>query len=184
MRAISYTVFALAVLAQWAIPLSQIRSHERTLENGSLIMLRCTAPDPYDLLRGRFLAVVPQQRSAPAVGDAQLQRGQEVFAVLVPGKDGAAMVSELSPVRPTSGDFIRVKVRGSGTSRHYYFDWPFDRFYLNERLAPKADKWFAENIGKANGIMAEVRVLNGNAVLEDLSLDGKRFREILKTREM
>jgi hypothetical protein len=61
-------------------------------------------------------------------------------------------------------------------------DWPFDRFYVNEKLAPEADKWFAENIRSTQGITAEVRVLNGRAVLEDLSLDGKPFREILKAR--
>ena len=32
------------------------------------------------------------------------------------------------------------------------------------------------------GIIAEVRVLNGRAVLADLTLDGKPFREILKER--
>ncbi len=37
-------------------------------------------------------------------------------------------------------------------------------------------------IRSAKGIIAEVRVLSGRAVLADLSLDGKPFREILKQR--
>ena len=63
-------------------------------------------------------------------------------------------------------------------------EWPFSRFYLNEKLAPEADRWFAENIRSSQGIIAEVRLLNGRAVLADLSFDGKPFREILKEREI
>ena len=37
-------------------------------------------------------------------------------------------------------------------------------------------------MGSDKGIIAEVRVLKGRAVLADLSLDGQSFREILKQR--
>lgn len=182
MKTLPLIIFSLAALAQWAVPLAQIRTHERTLAQGTLIKLKCAAPDPYDPLRGRFLAVSPEQRSAPSAGGAKLERGQHVYATLVTGADGLAKVSGLSLVPPASGEFIRVKAGWNDGENSYRMDWPFNRFYINEKLAPEADKWFAENIRSAQGIVAEVRVLDGRAVLEDLSLDGRPFREILKER--
>ncbi len=181
MKLLSWIIFGLTALAQWAAPLAQISSHEQVLTQGTLIKLKCTAPDPYDPLRGRFLAVRPEQREAPAPKDMLVPSGATVYGLLSTGPDGLATVASLSLTPPASGDYIRLK------STYTYGDktqlqWPFDRFYINEKLAPEADQWFAENIRSAKGITAEVRVLNGRAVLADLSLDGKPFREILKAR--
>jgi hypothetical protein len=181
MKTLPFLIFGLAVLAQWAAPLSQIWTHEQVLAHGTLIKLKCTAPDPYDPLRGRYLAVLPEQRQATVPMRMKLKPGTQVYVVLTDGADGFTTISALSLTPPASGVYLRVK---SG----YVYDnkanivWPFDRFYLNEKLAPEADTWFAENIRTAKGITAEVRVLNGRAVLEDLSLEGKSFREILKER--
>lgn len=182
MKTLPFIIFGLAALAQWSVPLAQIRAHERTLTQGTLVRIKCAAPDPYDPLRGRYLAVRPEQRDAPAAKAVKLQRGQHVYAVLTPGADGLTKVSSLDLTPPADGNFIRVKAGWSTGTDHYRIEWPFGRFYLNEKLAPEADKWFAENIRSTKGIIAEVRVLDGRAVLADLSLDGKPFREILKER--
>lgn len=181
MKTLPLIIFAIAALAQWAAPLSQIWTHEQTLTQGTLIKLKCSAPDPYDPLRGRYLAVRPEQREVSVPADMKLQRGMQVYATLTTGADGLATISSLSLTPPISGDYIRLK-SGYVYSEKANIDWPFERFYINEKLAPEADKWFAENIRSAKGIIAEVRVLNGRAVLADLSLDGKPFREILKER--
>jgi len=181
MKTLPFLIFGIAVLAQWAAPLSQIWTHEKVLTQGTLIKLKCTAPDPYDPLRGRYLAVRPNQNEAAVSAGVELQQGAQVYAVLVTGADGFATVSSLSPTPPASGDYLRVR-SGYVYDHKARIEWPFDRFYVNEKLAPEADKWFAENIRSTQGITAEVRVLNGRAVLEDLSLDGKSFREILKAR--
>lgn len=181
MKALPLLIFALTALAQWAAPLAQIWTHEQTLAKGTLIKLKCTAPDPYDPLRGRYLAVRPDQSEADVPEGAKLERGMSVYATLTTGTDGLATVTHLSMTPPASGDFVRVKA-GYAYDKKAGFEWPFDRFYINEKLAPEADEWFAENIRKARGVVAEVRVLNGRAVLADLSLDGKSFREILKER--
>ncbi len=181
MKTLSFLIFGLAVLAQWAAPLSQIWTHEKVLTRGTLIKLKCGAPDPYDPLRGRYLAVRPDQRDAAVPAGMKLERGMHVYGTLTPGADGLATISSLSLTPPSTGEYLRLK-SGFVYENKASIEWPFDRFYLNEKLAPEADKWFAENIRSDKGIIAEVRVLNGRAVLEDLSLDGKPFREILKAR--
>ena len=181
MKTFPFIIFSIAVLAQWAAPLSQIWTYEQVLTQGTLIKLKCQAPDPYDPLRGRYLAVRPVQQEATVPTGMKFQVGTTVYAQLVSGADGLSTISGLSLTPPVGGDYIRLKA-GWVYNEKMSFEWPFDRFYVNEKLAPEADKWFAENIRSTQGITAEVRILDGRAVLEDLSLDGKPFREILKAR--
>ncbi len=181
MKVFSYIIFGFAALAQWAIPLAQIWTQEQTLAKGTLIKLNCAAPDPYDPLRGRFLAVRPTQFQVALHGDINLPMGAFFYGALSTGADGLATVTSVSLTPPGSGDYIRLKSTYSyndGLS----FQWPFNRYYLNEKLAPGADRWFAETARGDKRTIAEVRVLNGRAVLAGLSLDGKPIHELLKER--
>lgn len=181
MKSLPLILFILVSLAQWAAPLSQIAKYERTLAQGTLIRLKCTAPDPYDPLRGRYLAVRPDQDEAGIAKGAQLRAGQSVYASLQTTEDGLTTLHELHALPPTEGDYVRVIFNWESDDKAK-ITWPFDRFYLNEALAPEADLWFAESIRDAKGIIAEVRIHHGLAVLENLSFDGKSFRDILKER--
>ena len=180
MKSLPLVLFALTVLAQWAVPLAAVRQHERVLAEGALIRLKCTAPDPYDPLRGRYLAVRPEIQEAPTTPEQMPPRGS-AYALLEVGTDGIATVTRIERERPASGRFVRVHVRWA-SSDAVHFEWPFDRYYLNEKLAPEADRWLAESLRSAKGVLAEVRVLDGRAVLADLTLDGKSFRSHLQER--
>ena len=182
MKMVPLILFGLTVVGQWAVPLAQIRAHEQILAQGALIRLKCSAPDPYDPLRGRYLAVRPEQGMAPVLEGQEIRKGGQGYAVLETGNDGLARVSALSSFRPASGDFIRVKAGWRGDRNEQAILWPFDRFYINEKLAPEADEWFRENVRGEQAIVAEVRVLEGRAVLADLTCEGRSFREILKER--
>ncbi len=175
-------IFAVAALAQWSAPLWRIHVYEQTLEHGTLIKLKCTAPDPYDPLRGRFLAVRPEQQQIEIPEGFVLQEGATFYAGLRTGDDGLTTLSGVSLDPPDAGEFIRLRSRYYAHGNQVRIEWPFERFYINEKLAPEADRWLAENIRSAEGVVAEVRVLKGKAVLADLSLGGRSFREILKER--
>lgn len=182
MKILPYLIFGLTALAQWLVPLAGIRQHEQTLTKGTLVKIKCSAPDPYDPLRGRYLAVRPEQREVKVPAGMKLQRGMRIYGTLTTGPDGLASVTDLSLDPPAGGDFIRLKSDYVNDGKAV-IQWPFDRFYLNEKLAPEADTWLAENIRSTQGILAEVRVLDGRAVLADLTFDGQPFREILKKKK-
>ncbi len=181
MKTLLWIIFGITVLAQWAAPLSQIWTHEQVLTKGTLIKLKCSAPDPYDPLRGRFLAVRPEQTTASLPSGIEIKPGTLVYVTLSPGADGTSTITDLSIEPPVQGTYLRVRAQYV-YEKEVSITWPFDRFYINEKLAPEADQWFAENIRSDKGIIAVVRVHQGRAVLADLSLDGKPFREILKER--
>lgn len=186
MKPLIWTAFAAAVIAQWAVPLVGVRKHERTLAEGAPVRIRCQAPDPYDMLRGRYLAVRLQPDTIPrpeALKDRQLERGQTLYLLLEKDADGLHTATTAVLERP-GGDAPFVKARLSwgewAGSDTIGIEWPVDRFYLNEKVAPEADRWYAETVRGKDGVIADLRLLDGRLVIEDLTYQGTPFREILK----
>lgn len=175
---VMWIVFAIGCALQWAAPFMQIRAYEKVKTEGGAVSFQCSAPDPFDPVRGRFLAVRALPGSFDATADADFARGEEVYALLKTGPDGLVAIESLARDRPASGTFVKVTCEYS-SGKTTRIRWPFDRFYVNERIAPKADAWYRKNIGSTKSVTAEVCVLDGKAVLVDLRLDGRSFRDIL-----
>jgi hypothetical protein len=180
----SLAVFAVAAVAQWLLPLSGIWQHERVIARGTLLRIECGAPDPYDPLRGRYLAVRPAQSSVSEPEGFPRGGGRvPVWATLEAGEDGLARIKSLSLVPVSGPNVIALTARSFGTTNGtdvIGLKWPFDRFYLNERLAPDADKLVAERSRDGKKTVAEVRLLDGQAILTDILLDGVSIRELAK----
>ena len=180
-------VFAVAAVAQWLLPLSGIWQHERVIARGTVVRIECGAPDPYDPLRGRYLAVRPVESRVPKPEGMAERDAVPVWATLVTGEDGLSRIESLS-LEPVSGPtVIRLVAKwqhwaGAPRRETVFVEWPFDRFYLNERLAPDADKLVAERFRDGKRTVAEVRLLDGQAVLTDILLDGVSVRELVKQR--
>jgi hypothetical protein len=107
-----------------------------------------------------------------------------VWARLVTDADGLARIESLS-LEPVAGPtVIRLVARlapGSDEAEAFV-EWPFDRFYVNERLAPDADALVAERFRAGEKPVAEVRLLDGRAVLTDVLVDGESIRDVVKRR--
>lgn len=176
-------VFTVAALAQWLLPLSGVWQHERVIARGLPVRIRCAAPDPYDVLRGRYLAVRPAETQFPKPAGMAEASAVPVWATLVVGEDGLAQIEKLS-LEPATGPTVIRVVASSATwkadENAVFIEWPFDRLYLNERLAPDADKLVAERVREGNMPVAEIRLLDGRAVLTDLLIDGISIRELVK----
>ncbi|MFM7136319.1 MAG: GDYXXLXY domain-containing protein [Planctomycetota bacterium] len=177
-------VFAVAAVAQWLLPLSGIWQHERVISRGTLLKIECAAPDPYDPLRGRYLAVRPAESTVSRPEGFPPGGGMvPVWATLEAGEDGLARIKSLSLEAVTGPTVIPLTARSQGTINGtdvIWLDWPFGRFYLNERLAPDADKLVAERRRDGTKTVAEVRLLDGRAVLTDILFDGESIRELVK----
>ena len=182
-------VFAVASLAQWLVPLVGVWQHERIIARGVAVRFECGAPDPYDPFRGRFLTVRPAEtmvlapEGMPNRADGADRVMVPVWATLVADEHGLSRIKSLS-LEPVSGPTVirlgaRLSVETDG-AKMVMISWPLDRFYLNERLAPDADRLVAERLGRGKPPVAEIRLLDGQAVLTDILLDGVSIRETVK----
>jgi hypothetical protein len=60
-----------------------------------------------------------------------------------------------------------------------HFSLPFERFYMDEKLAPEAEMAYAR--GRQEGVLV-VRVWHGLGVIEDLELGGRPIRDVARER--
>ena len=67
-------------------------------------------------------------------------------------------------------------------SNTVYFSLPFDRFYLREDRAPKAERILRMRDVNVS-VKASLRVLNGKAVIENLWIEGVPLVEWMRRHE-
>jgi uncharacterized membrane-anchored protein len=182
MKIVSFAVFALAVVVQWAVPFSSIFEQEKILREGEVVRIPCRAPDPYDPLRGRYLAVSPFENEVAVENPDVFKPKQRVYAVLELRDDNLQHLQRLTPTIPSSGEcYIQVNIAPYQRNKDKVkIEWPFSRYYLAEKSAPAADQWLRENTRNSKFVTAEVRLLKGHAVITDLSVDQKSFRDSIK----
>ncbi|MDX2109804.1 MAG: GDYXXLXY domain-containing protein [Verrucomicrobiota bacterium] len=190
---ILWLLFAVAAIAQVAIPLALIYRFEHILAKGEPVHFRMTPRDPYDPFRGRYMRLNFSIGTNHPIAEAtSLVRHQTAYAILDIDPDGFATVKELTPYKPWKGRFLKVKVTWAQGSTAA-FVVPFDRYYMNETRAPEAERQLAERLRNTASTTntdpalskdyAIVRLLDGRGVVEDLVLDGKPIREWLKESE-
>jgi uncharacterized membrane-anchored protein len=174
-------LFAGMVALQLGVPAWLIARHEMVLEHGRAYRFQTAPVDPADVLRGRFVALrfAAEQVSLPqAKSFSYLESG---YAVLGTNAAGYAMVTDLLSKPPDGGEYIQCRsLWGNGTNWTVRFE--FDRYYMNERLAPRAEAAYREHSSRSQrDACAVVRVLDGGGVVESLLIGDKPIEEFLKT---
>jgi uncharacterized membrane-anchored protein len=171
--------FALMATAQLAVPAWMIVSHEQTLRTGEVFKFRTAPVDPYDAFRGRYVWLRIEQDSLPVPPGAQWTRGQEVFALIETDTNGFSRLSELRATRPDGRPYLAVRVNWV-VGQTANLRVPLDRFYMEESLAPAAEKAYREHT-RASERKAYItaRIRDGSGVIENLWIDGVPIREFV-----
>lgn len=172
--------FVLVVAAQLAVPAVMIARHERTLGEGRVFKFRTRPVDPADAFRGRYVWVGLEPGSVKMANAAQWSKPRvKAFAVLESGPDGYATIKSLEKSPPRDLPFVAVRTTWCDTrTGEVHLQWPgLDRYYMTEKKAPDAERAYWDHNRDGNrACHVTVRVLEGNAVIEDLFIDGKRIR--------
>jgi hypothetical protein len=173
-------VLSLAVAAQLWVPASLILRSELTLATGTAYRFRTEPVDPYDAFRGRYVALGFADDEVACGDTGRVRPGRHAYALLTTDAGGFARVSALAAEKPRSGDCVRVMVRGESEGT-VSFSFPFDRLFLEENLAPAAERLYRErNLAGAQDSYLVVRVRNGFSVIEDLFIAGLPVRESVR----
>lgn len=189
------TAFVCAAVVQLVVPLFMIAHREQTLRHGKQYRFKAAPVDPYDAFRGRYVAINVDVSGGTATNNwgwrnnvlvtnaAEIERGDRVFALIAETTNGFARIAGLTRTRPEGDGYIRTRVQWintHGKQTDASLDLPFDRYYMNEKKAPEAEKAYREHSGRTNqDAYVTVRVSSGFAVLEDLYVGGKPIREYL-----
>ena len=180
-----FGAFILLAIVQIAVSAARIVKWEDVLRTGTLLRFRTEPVDPSDAFRGRYVALQFEQATVPLELGPGSESGEEVYAILEEDDEGFARIGKLVKESPSEGNYLRVKVLYNGIrDNEIYLQFPFERFYLEEKIAPAAEQAYREqNRRDKRDAYVTVRIKDGYGVLEDLYVGGKPILKFLRDEE-
>ncbi|MDF7824674.1 GDYXXLXY domain-containing protein [Pontiellaceae bacterium B12227] len=194
MKTVYLSALTLLIITQLAIPYRMIRSHERILSEGALFRFQTRPIDPADPFQGRYVRLRYKSSSIKCKAEEieGLRRKDPVYALVIENDAGFAELTGWSRKKPTEGTYFKTRYRYVDTTWHkesstrttngIRVDISFDRFYMDEAKAPRAETLAFESTRNSN-CWANVRILNGNALIEDVFAEGKSLRELAAKKD-
>lgn len=189
MKKLSLIALGILIVAQLAVPFSMIKSRENILCNGELFRFKTRPIDPADPFQGRYVRLRFEKDHILCSKDEQseLAHRQPLYAIIETGSDDFAYFTGWSLTRPLTGTYLKTHYRWNYTVRDpatkkmalkgIRIHMPFDRFYMEETKAPRAEKLAREATRNTN-CWANVRILYGEAVIEDVFAEGQSLRDL------
>lgn len=189
MKTIPLTLLSLAIIAQLAVLGTMIQSRERVLREGEAFRFKTRPIDPADPFQGRYVSLGFENDFVPASSGETvgLRHRAPIYASIETGEDGFARFSGWSRAKPTKGAYLKTRYLGQhhrwdqekriSVSQGLRIDMPFNRFYMDEAKAPRAEA-ATRDASRGTNCWAIVRVLNGRSVVEDVIAMGQSLRDI------
>lgn len=176
------SLFAATVLAQLAVPSSMIIGRERVLKHGKVFKFKTAPVDPYDAIRGRYVALNFDVGTVRDPRGDELRYGQTFYVTIASAPDGFVRLIDSSRVRPDQGvDYLKVRATYPMAGATVTPQLPFDRFYMSERLAPAAQQAYRAHNWRSNGdSYVTVRVADGVGVIENLFIGGRPIGDVVR----
>jgi len=178
--------FIIVAIAQVIVPVGMIARREATLRLGRPYKFRTAPVDPADAFRGRYVWLGYEQNHARWSGESEPGSSRTAYALVEKGQDGFAVINQVMPQPPKSGDYVKVDrvYRDWQTNSVVRFTLPFDRYYMEETKAPKAERAYRGHMNHrgqtSDNTYAVVRIKSGEAVLENVYMDGKPITEFAR----
>lgn len=176
------TAFLVLGLVQLALPAWQILRYERTLAEGKVFKFRTQPVDPYDAFRGRYVRLGFDARTAKWSGAEVPKSETDLYATVITEADGFAKLDTASLTPPESGDYLIVKAGWSSDgNKTISVTLPFEQFFMNQHLAPKAETAYRANQNRSDKpSYAQVRILHGVGVIENVFVDGRPLADVAR----
>lgn len=158
--------FILSVAAAVYYPVKKVIQYE--CHKSEVFEFKVTGRDPYDPARGRFLALAVH----PVKLDDKLRYKAGYFAVLGKDKDNYASIVDIVSA-PDGRSCVKL------VKAYSYIRYPFERFYINEELAPAAEKVFNDAVAAKKRCVLSVRVYpDGASAVNDLLIDNVSIKKL------
>ena len=180
-KIIRITLFIIVIAAMLAVPAFMISKGEEVLNKGRIYIFKAAPVDPYDYFRGRYVNIRIEKNYVPVSPDTPLyfKSNEAVFATIVNDKDGFAYFDSISRTVPENGDYVKVNFSYQDKNKAYLLI-PFNQFFMNEKLAPEAERVVREALLKRkDSCVIKLRVHNDTAVIEDLLINNMPIKKYI-----
>jgi len=187
MKKITVVLLITTFLFQWFVPLNMIMQQENILQEGTPFKFKTQPIDPNDPFRGKFV-VLNYVASRTPIQEGQLWvNGEPVFVKIQNDSDGFAMIAGLEKIEPVDeNNYVKAEISrvwGKNPTQ-VRIRYPFERFYMEEHKAPKAEAMFRDLWrDSTTNVYGLVMIHEGRAALEDVLVDGVSIRDAVEDSE-
>lgn len=176
---ITIILFVVLAIIQLAVPAKMIYTYNTILAKGKLYKFQIAPIDPTDPFRGNYLIIRIKESEIKRNNAEKWKHNDVIYVILDSDKNtGLAKIKTIVREKPQLDiDFVKAKISYSNDSV-VSIDFPFDRYYLEESLAPKVEKIYSAALRdprKVNYLI--VNVIDGEAVTNDLIISGKSLNQ-------
>lgn len=181
-----FPVFIVVVLIQLYVPAKMVWDSNAVITSGETFKFKTQPIDPNDPFRGKYVVLNYEADNITIEDEVDFEIYEPVYVTLQKDDLGFAVIKTVSKTAPnnTSNYVIATidqVVPKKGDSTKIYVEYPFDRFYMEEHKAKPAEQTVAESSREeGKTAYAIVKVKNGQAVIEDVMIDGVSVKEIVE----
>jgi uncharacterized membrane-anchored protein len=171
-----YGLMVFAVIL-FVVPGYMIYREERIIRTGTTYRFRVAPVDPVDPFRGRYvdLRFAAEEFSEVDYPTAYSEE-ERVYAEVQQGEDGYAKIVGLHRTPPSEADYVKARI-GFVREDAVWLDLPFDRLYMNEEYAKKANDLVRRNAREDDQpVWAKVTIREGEASLEEVFIGDTPIR--------
>ncbi len=181
MKKITLILLTATFLLQWFVPFNMIMQQEHILKEGTTFKFKTQPIDPSDPFRGKFVVLNYQASRFEITDGTQWTRGESVFVRLQQNADGFAEIVSLEKVAPIDDNhYVKATINRVWGKNPVQVSvrYPFERFYMEESKAPKAEAMFRDLWrDSSTTVYGLVVVHQGAAALEDVLVDGVSIKD-------
>lgn len=184
MKTTSLIILLIVITAQLTVPFRMIQSRETVLKEGELFRFKTRPIDPADPFQGRYVRLGIQNDYIPRdkKDQSEFKYNTPVYATVATDDDGFAHFTQITREPPETVSYLKTRCRGNRrrwnqeTKTHVYLgdriDIPFDRYYMDEAKAPRAEQIARQSTNTTN-CWVNVRIYQGKAVIDDVFAEGQ-----------
>ena len=175
MRNLRIVLFVIVAAAQLAVAGNAIVRSELALRTGELFRFRIYPVDPVDAFRGRYVAIRFAVDRAPVADDFEVRSSKFVFVPVEVDEEGYAVLGQARHEPPADGAYLRLRAGGVITeedgTKTIWIALPFRRYYMDEDLAPEAERAVWSGRRGQREASVGVRIRLGVGVIDELYID-------------
>ena len=175
--------FVILALIQWIVPGSMIWKKERILDRGEAFKFETAPVDPSNPFMGKFIYLNFKEAYSKFPVHEDYISGEKIFVSYKKDPKGFATISGISKKRPATTGYLETTVsylNREKNSRILFFSLPFNRLYMDEYKAPRAETVYGERSRDTTAhTYALVSMYKGDAIIKDVFINDTSIREFI-----
>lgn len=183
MNKLIFILFVAMCIAQWVVPGMMMYTSETVIAEGKQFKFKTEPIDPSDPFRGKYITLEFEADFILLEDSVTFRPGQKIFVTFAEDAAGFAKPVEISETEPDAEYYLQTTVDYATNFRSNHrvqFELPFNRFYLEESKAQRAEDLYREaQRDTLNIAYALVSIGAGQAVIKDVVVNGQPILELL-----